>query len=253
MSQAIQFRDNAPLTFFNQNNFSWPINNFAHLLQDGMILVPSTNLTEGTIVGSYKDSITIFPGTVDKKTITKNKKPALSTLAKKPTIVKGLVTVQEGQIVFDKQQVLALAGDTLKVGGYGVNEVLRLYGWEIRLTDLAVTLTAPTTTTTEATAAHATIAVADKEGVINNFSRVGGIGINPALQNPLITSGGGADGAGDWVMDAVQTLESGVTLTVENTGRVATITGNIEIIKAGTANQTIRFDLEKILSTSAPS
>jgi hypothetical protein len=253
MSQDIQFRDNAPLTFFNQKNFSWPINNFAHLLQDGMILIPITNLTEGTTVGSYRDSITIFPGTKNEKTITKNKKPALSTLAKKPTIVKGLVTVQEGQIVFDKQQVLALAGDTLKVGGYGVSEVLRLYGWEIRLTDLAVTLTAPTTTTTEATAAHATIAVADKEGVINNFSRVGGIGINPALQNPLITSGGGADGAGDWVMDAVQTLESGVTLTVENTGRVATITGNIEIIKAGTASQTIRFDIEKILSTSAPS
>ena len=151
------------------------------------------------------------------------------------------------------QKVLALAGGTLKVGGYGVSEVLRLYGWEIRLTDLAIALTAPTTTTTEATAAHATIAVADREGVINSFSRVGGIGINPALQNPLITSGGGADGEGDWVMDAVQTLESGVTLTVENTGRVATITGNIEIIKAGTANQTIRFDIEKILSTSAPS
>jgi hypothetical protein len=253
ISQAIQFRDNAPLTFFNQMNFSWPIDNFAHLLQDGMIVVLSPNVTTDTAVGSYRDSITIFPGTQNEKTITKNKKPALSTLAKKPTIVKGLVTVQEGQIVFDKQQVLALAGDTLKVGGYGVSEVLRLYGWEIRLTDLAVTLTAPTTTTTEATTAHATIAVADKEGVINNFSRVGGIGINPALQNPLITSGGGAYGAGDWIMDAVQTLENGITLTVENTSRVATVTGNIEIIKAGTANQTIRFDLEKILSTSAPS
>ena len=218
-----------------------------------MIVVPGTNVTTDTTIGSYKDSTTIFPGTKNEKTITKNKKPALSTLAKKPTIVKGLVTVQEGQIVFDKQQVLALAGDTLKVGGYGVSEVLRLYGWEIRLTDLAIALTAPTTTTTEATAAHATIAVADREGVINSFSRVGGIGINPALQNPLITSGGGADGEGDWVMDAVQTLESGVTLTVENTGRVATITGNIEIIKAGAADQTIRFDIEKMLSTSAPS
>ena len=112
-------------------------------------------------------------------------------------------------------------------------------------------MTAPTTTTTEATSAHATIAVADREGVINNVSRVGGIGIDPSVQNPLITSGGGADGAGDWVMDAVQTLENGITLTVENTSRVATITGNIEIIKAGTADQTLRFDLEKLLSTSA--
>ena len=53
-------------------------------------------------------------------------------------------------------------------------------------------------------------------------------------------------------MSAVQTLESGVTLTVGNTGRIATITGNIEIVKAGTANQTLRFDMGKLLSTSAP-
>ena len=53
-------------------------------------------------------------------------------------------------------------------------------------------------------------------------------------------------------MDAVQTLENGITLTVENTSRVATITGNIEIVKAGTAGQTLMFDVEKLLSTSAP-
>jgi hypothetical protein len=49
-------------------------------------------------------------------------------------------------------------------------------------------------------------------------------------------------------MDAVQTLENGITLTIENTSRIATITGNIEIMKAGTANQTLRFDVEKLLS-----
>ena len=84
------------------------------------------------------------------------------------------------------------------------------------------------------------------------MSRISGIGINPALQNPLITAGGGADGAGNWTADGAQTLESGITLTVENTGRVATITGNIEIIKAGNSDQTLRFDVEKLLSTSAP-
>jgi hypothetical protein len=46
-------------------------------------------------------------------------------------------------------------------------------------------------------------------------------------------------------------LENGITLTIENTGRVATITGNIEIIKAGTASQILRFDLEKLLSDTA--
>ena len=257
MSQAIQFRDDQPLTFTPRMNYSWPIDNYANILKEGMILViPSaaTNITADTSIGVYEDTITLFEGTKSAQTIIKNARPALSTLAKKPTVVKGLITVQEGQVVFDKQQVLALAGDTLKAGGYGESEILRVYGWDVRFTDLAIALTAPTTTTTEASAggSSADIKVTSKEGVINNVSRVSGIGINPALQNPLITSGGGATGTGDWTMDAVQTLENGITLTIENTGRVATITGNIEILKAGTADQTLRFDVNKLLSTSAP-
>ncbi len=252
MSQAIQFRDDQPLTFTPRMNFSWPIDNYADTLKENMIVVPSTNLTTDTSIGVYEDIITVFEGTEKEEKIIKNTRPALSTLAKKPTVVKGLVTVQEGQIVFDKQQVLALAGDTLKIGGYGESEILRVFGWEVKFTDLAIALTAPTTTTTEATSAHATIAVADREGIINNVSTVSGIGINPAVADPTLTTGGGLDGAGDWIMSAVQTLENGITLTVGNTGRIATITGNIEIVKAGTADQTLRFDINRLLSTSAP-
>ena len=251
LSEAIAIADAITLSFSNQMNYSWPVDNYVDKIKEGMILVPDTNITAGTAVGKYQDTVTIFEGTTDEEIIIKNERPALDTLSKEPTVVNGLVTVQAGNIVFDKQQVLALAGDTLKIGGYGTNEILRVYGWDVKFTDLAITLTIPTTTTTEATSAHATIAVADREGVINNVSRVGGIGIDPSVQNPLITSGGGADGAGDWVMDAVQTLENGVALTIENTSRVATITGNIEIIKAGVADQTLRFDIEKLLSTSA--
>ena len=254
ISEAISIADDLPLSFSNRMNYSWPIDNYANLLKEGMVLVPGTNVTADTSIGVYEDTVILFEGTKEEKTIIKNTRPALDTLAKKPTVVKGLVTVQEGQVVFDKQQVLALAGQTLKVGGYGENEILRVYGWEVRFTDLAIALTAPTTTTTEASAggSSADIEVNSVEGVINNVSRVGGIGINPKLQNPLITAGGGATGTDDWTMDAVQTLENGITLTVENTSRVATITGNIQIVKAGTAGQTLRFDVEKLLSTSAP-
>lgn len=251
ISSAVAIADGVTLSFSNRMNFSWPINKYADILKEGMVVVPATNVTADTSVGVYEDKITLFEGTTKEEIIIKNKRPALDTLGKKPTVVKGLVTVQEGQVVFDKQQVLALAGDTLKVGGYGESEILRVYGWEVKFTDLAIALTAPTTTTTEATSAHATIAVADREGIINNVSTVSGIGINPALANPTLTTGGGLDGAGDWIMSAVQTLESGVTLTVGNTGRIATITGNIEIIKAGYADQTLRFDVNKLLSTSA--
>jgi len=242
--------DGATLSFSNRKNFSWPITK-ANLIKEDMVIVPATNVTADTSVSFYEDTVTLFAGTTEERKIIKNARPAISTVGKIPTIVKGLITAQDGTVVFDKQQVLALAGDTLKLGGYGESEILRVYGWEVKFTDLAITLTAPTTTTTEATSAHATIAVADREGVINNVSTVSGIGINPALADPTLTTGGGLDGAGDWIMSAVQTLESGITLTVGNTGRIATITGNIEIVKAGTADQTLRFDIEKLLSTSA--
>ena len=213
-----------------------------------IVVYDGVNVTAGTVVGDYEDTITTLENTEKEQVIVKNKIQAVDTKAQKPTIVKGLVTVQPGDITFNKQQVLALAGDTLKVGGYGESEILRVFGWDVRFTDLKVTLTAPTTTTTTLATATPAIIVANTEGVIDGVSRVKGIGINPALQNPLITGGGGATGAGTWTANAAQTLENGITLTIENTGRVATITGNIEIIKAGTANQTLRFDLEKLLS-----
>jgi len=250
LSEAVAIADGLTLSFSNQMNFSWTVNNFANVIKEGMIIVPDTNVTSETSIGTYQDTITIFGDTVDEETIIQHDQPAVSTLGEKPTVAKGLVTVQAGQITFDKQQVLALGGDTLKIGGYGESEILRVHDWEVKFTDLAIALTAPTTTTTEATSAHATIAVADREGVINNVSTVSGIGIDSSAANPTLTTGGGLDGAGDWIMSAVQTLENGVTLTVENTGRVATITGNIEIIRAGTRDRTLRFDVEKLLSNS---
>jgi hypothetical protein len=245
---------NDVLSFSNQMNYSWPVTNFADKIKAGMIVAyDGVNVTAGTVVSDYKNQVTILEGTEKEQVIVKNKIQAVDIKAQKPTIVKGLVTAQPGDITFNKQQVLALAGNTLKVGGYGINEIFRVFGWDVRFTDLKVTLTAPTTTTTLATATS-TITVANTEGVINGVSRVKGIGINPALQNPLITDGGGTSittGLGEWEADAAQTLENGITLTIENTGRVATITGNIEIIKAGTASQILRFDLEKFLSDTA--
>ena len=251
MSQAINFRDNCPLTFFNQMNYRWPINNFANILKRGMSVEQGTNTTANTTISDYRDTTVIQQGTVSEEYIVKNYKEAVSTLGKFTRVVKGLVTVQTGNVVFSNQQALALAGDQINIGGFGENQIFNLYGWDVKFTNLKISLKKPTTTTTEATAAHAVIAVADREGVINNFSTVGGIGIDSSVKNPTITAGGGADGAGDWNMNAVQTLENGTTLTVENTSRVAIITGSIEIIKAGTSSQTIRFDINKLLSTSA--
>ncbi|MDA7802797.1 hypothetical protein N8997_03255 [Gammaproteobacteria bacterium] len=252
MSQDIQLRHGATLTFAPRKNYSWPINNFAHVLKEDMVVIPNSPIGTGVTLRKYQDTVTIFEGTTQEETIIKNEVQAVNATGA-ATVTKGVVTAQAGSIVFSSQQVLTLASDAVSIGAYGETGISLLNGWDVKFSDLAIALTAPTTTTTEATSAHATIAVADREGVINNVSRVGGIGINPSVQNPLITSGGGADGAGDWVMDAVQTLENGATLTIENTGRVATITGNVEVVKAGTSTLNLYFDIEKLLSTSAPS
>jgi hypothetical protein len=138
---------NDVLSFSNQMNYSWPVTNFADKIKAGMIVAPDGIVTAGTVVGDYYDTVTTLEDTEKEQVIVKNKIQAVDTKAQKPTIVKGLVTVQPGDITFNKQQVLALAGNTLKVGGYGINEIFRVYGWDVRFTDLKVTLTAPTTTT----------------------------------------------------------------------------------------------------------
>ena len=252
MSQDVQLRTGATLTFTPRKNYSWPINNFAHILKEDMVVIPNSPIGTGVTLRKYQDTITIFEGTAQEETIIKNEVQAVNATGA-ATVTKGVVTAQAGSIVFSSQQVLTLASDQISIGAYGEAGISLLNGWDVKFSDLAIALTAPTTTTTETSAggSSADIAVTDREGVINNVSRVGGIGINPVLQNPLITSGGGADGAGDWTMDAAQTLENGATLTIENTGRVATITGNVEVVKAGASTLNLYFDIEKLLSTSA--
>tara|TARA_R110002020_G_scaffold117286_1_gene268035 strand:+ start:10977 stop:12779 length:1803 start_codon:yes stop_codon:yes gene_type:complete len=249
MSQAIQFRDNAPLTFFKQKNYRWPIDNIKNI-KEGMIVV-GTNVTADTIVGDYIDTTVLYADTENETTIANKYVPALDTNNQAPTVSKGVVTVQPGNIVFDKQQILGLASDTIKIGGYGKSLINDIFGYKVEITDLQLTLTVPTTTTSGAVSGSTTIGVADREGVINNVSRISGIGIDPTVQDPLVTAGGGADGAGNFTADAAQTLESGITLTIRNTGRIATITGNIEITKVGNTDATFRFDVDKLLSTSA--
>tara|TARA_R100000742_G_C4278532_1_gene101493 strand:+ start:472 stop:2331 length:1860 start_codon:yes stop_codon:yes gene_type:complete len=67
--------------------------------------------------------------------------------------------------------------------------------------------------------------------------------------SPVVTSST-ADGAGNWTVDVAQTLESGAVLTVDNTSRIATITGNIELINVEDASFALYFDIEKFLTAS---
>ena len=152
--------------------------------------------------------------------------------------------------MFNKQQPLALGGDTIKIAGYGLNKIFNSYGYEILLTDLAISLDPITTTTTSTVSNSTTVPVASVNGVLPSTTSVSGIGIDPAVADPIVNSRSVTSGAGNLELSAAQTLENGVTLTYANSGQLATITGNIEILRAGSSNQTIYFDLEKLLSVT---
>jgi len=67
---------------------------------------------------------------------------------------------------------------------------------------------------------------------------------------PIITSGGGQSGAGDWTIGTSQVLSQNTVLTVGGTSRTATITGNIEFVNVDDTSFTLYFDIEEFLSAS---
>ena len=249
MSQNIGLVDGVTLSFSNQMNYQWPVDNIDKLA-NGMIVVAGTNVTAKTSLGRYEDSVTIFANTENEEKIIKNQAPVTRTKNQKPTITKGLVTTQAGNIVFNKQQKLALGGDTLKIGGYGVGEIFRVYGYELRFTDLEINLLPVSTTTTAASSSSTSVVLTARDGILNGTSTVSGIGIDAGNSDPVVNSGANATGAGTVVLSAAQTLESGITLTFAGAGKTAVITGNIEVLKAGTSNRTLRFDIDKLLTSA---
>ena len=246
MSQNIGLIDGVTLSFSNQMNYQWPVDDISKM-SEGTIVQEGGNATTGSFISKYEDTVTVFEGTDQEEVIIKNQAPALNTKGQKPTVTKGVVTTQLGNIIFNKQQVLAFASDAVKMHGYGVDHALKAYGYEVVFSNLAVALTAVTTTTTAASSSSTSVVLTARDGILNGVSTVSGIGINPAAVNPTVNSGASATGAGTVVLSAAQTLESGITLTFTGAGKVATITGDIEIIKVGNSSQTLSFDIEKLL------
>ena len=145
MSQAVALADGLSLSFSNQVNYRWPVDNVGKI-KEGMIVVPDTNVVSDTEIAEYKEIITLFENTSKEEELVLKQVDAVDKSKDIPTVVNGLETVAPGTIVFNKQMPLALAGDTLKVGGYGLKEVTRVSGWEIEFEDLKVELNEITTT-----------------------------------------------------------------------------------------------------------
>jgi hypothetical protein len=260
-SEAVEIDDEVTLTFTPPYYYRWSIDSSSsiHTLLPGMAIVDSDGTITSSTIGGYEDTTTYTTeihnedGSIEEvtNTVTNVSIPALDPLGYKPTIAYGLVTQQLGYITFNEQIINDLAGQDTYFYAHGPAAIKAIYNTTIKLTDLKVELTAPTTTTTADTSgsASATVAVADREGTVQNVSTVSGIGIASGAVNPTITSAT-ADGPGNWTVDVAQALESGITLTVEGSSREATITGNIEFVNVDAASFVLRFDVEKFLTAS---
>tara|TARA_R110002110_G_scaffold133564_7_gene316005 strand:- start:109 stop:2016 length:1908 start_codon:yes stop_codon:yes gene_type:complete len=242
---AVSITNNKDLDFYNRMNYQWPLNDISKI-SEGMIVLPGTNVTAGSVVSSYSDFTTQSQGTIYERKVIRKQLPALNTKSQKPTFADGVLTVQPGNVIFNNQQKYAFAGDTVKIAAYGTEQILSMSGYSLKFTDLKIELTEVTTTTTSAVHSSTTIPVAERKGTIANISTISGIGVDSSVASPTVTSATD-EGAGSWTASTAQTLEKGATLTIGKTGKVATITGKIEIVKAGRGDIDLNFDVERLL------
>ena len=161
------------------------------------------------------------------------------------------VRSQAGNVVFNLQQPDALKDDTVTFWGYGTSNISSLTGYELEFSDLKVELTPFTTTVDGAVSNHTNVTVDERTGIRSGVSTVKGIGIDDSTAVPTVASGADAvSGSGVIVLSAAQTLEDNTVLTFGVAGRIITITGNIEIKKAGLANLTLRVILDNFITAT---
>ena len=155
---------------------------------------PSTNMETNTSISEYRNTTTVFEGTEQETTVqTGSAFPALEKTGT-PTVTNGIVVTQPGNIIFNKQQILLLAGDSLKIGGYGEDQIYNVSGYKVKFHNLKMELTPITTTTTSSTvgSSSTSVVVASRNGILDDISYVSGIGIDNSSAIPYVASGAGA-------------------------------------------------------------
>ena len=258
-SEAVTIGDGVTLTFTPPYYYRYNVNasSSIHKLASGMIFVDGDNTVAWVprvAIGSYTDTTEIYneDGSIEEvKNETLNASaPALDPLGHKPTITNGVVSQQLGNITLTSQLPNDIDDTNAKlIYAYGPSAIETMHNTAVKITDLKVALTEVTTTTTAAVRNSTTIPVAERKGTVRYISTISGIGIDSSVANPTVDSTTD-EGAGNWTASVAQTLESGVTLTVGGSGKIATITGNIELENVDDTSFTLYFDVEKFLTAS---
>jgi len=162
----------------------------------------------------------------------------------------GVVTAQAGNITFNVQQADALKADAgVRIFAYGHDNIKSLTGAQVTLSNIVITPTQVSTTTTGAVSASVTIPVTEA-GNISTASTIRGVGITASVANPTVSLKSAATGAANLTASSAQTLESGQTLFFDNASNILTITGTIELLNMDISDTTLYLDVEKFINAS---
>ena len=261
---SIGIRDNATLSFSSQRNHRWAISSTSvdvGKIKSGMRQTTASFFTTQPIVKEYLTQTTVFEGEIGEYKVDDVRIPAVETLGMKPVFTRNDTTKVKTSltgtaanpinVTFSEQALLTFGGGAnAKIFGYGTREVERLTGYDVEFSDLRARLTEISTTTTAVVSASTSVPITNRAGIMDGISTVSGVGIDPSVAAPSVSSGAGSvTGAGTIVLSAAQTLENGITLTFPGASTVATISGKVKINKVGNEDVTLRFDVEKFLSS----
>ena len=243
--------------------YRWPITNIAGL-SEGMMLDPGrsstgTNTTTPASISKYRTTLSstelderkyytdIVTTTLDDVVV-----PGVDSFSNPITSVdrNGVVTAQKGNIVFNVQQADALKSDAnVRILAYGKRQIKDMTGVDIELSNITLTPTQISTTTTAAVNNSTTIPVTDVTN-ISIASTMRGVNVDSTVANPTVTLKSAYTGAGNLTVSSNQTLESGQTLFFDNASNVITITGTISVKNMALSDTTLYFDIERFLTAS---
>ena len=244
----------------------WPVDNIVGL-GEGMVLDPARSgtgaeTTTPAVISNYKASSTSYEinnrkYAVDAKptTVTDVYVEAINSTNTQATTVDrdGNPVRQEGDVVFSVQQGVNLKDETVRIFAYGPNDIKKLTGMDVSISDVDITLTQISTTTTAAVFNSTTIPVTEA-GNVSTLSTLRGLNVTSVSGDrvlpPRVTSKNVVSGAGNVVVATNQNLDNGQTIFFDGASNVATITGTIEISNMNSSDTTLYFDVERFLNCS---
>ena len=253
---AIEGEDVSSSTYFR-----WPITNIANITQ-GMILDPArtgsgVNTTTPTLISDYKTTTTkieikegVYDDYLNNVTVDDVVVEAVDAYGNDVTTVdrNGRISAQIGNIIFSKQQADALKSDSgVRIFAYGARGIKNLTGIDVTLSNVTVTPSQISTTTSGAVSGSTTIGLAEVGNISQGMS-IRGVGIAASAANPTVVSKNAISGAGNVIASASQTLESGQTLYFDGGTNSVVITGSIKVSNMAIADTTLFFDVEKFLT-----